>query len=283
MGFLERLRETALERKSIVCMGIDPRLEKIPVKGGTESRITKFYFDILDGVVSEGRGVSALKPNYAYFAQYGFEGLRALEKIMKRGSEHFLVILDAKRGDIGESSRAYAEEIFHFWNADATTVSPYMGYDSVEPFLSHCPEGKGVYVLCRTSNKGSSDFQEWGEKERLYTKVSKKIIDWHTNGIGAVVGATNIKELKEIAGAFNASSKQIPLLIPGVGAQGGSASDVSSALSAINRDNIFIHRINSSGGINYAYEKEKTDDYVGAAIREIRRLDKEIGLGGNTP
>lgn len=278
MGFLETLRETALERKSMVCMGIDPRLEKIPLKGKTEARLVKFYFDILDGILSEGRGVSALKPNYAYFAQYGFEGLRALEKIMKKGKEHFPIIFDGKRGDIGESSRAYSEEIFTVWNADATTVSPYMGYDSIEPFLSRCPDGKGVYVLCRTSNKGSSDFQGWGENEKLYARVSKKIIEWHTDGIGAVVGATNINELKEIASTFNSSGKQIPLLIPGVGAQGGSASEVASALSAINKNNLPLHRINSSGGINYAYEKEKTDDYVGAALQEIRKLDKEIGL-----
>lgn len=278
MGFTERLRKTALERKSIVCMGIDPRLEKIPVKGETEERITKFYSDIIDGLVSEGKGASALKPNYAYFAQYGFEGLRALKKIIEKGKEHFPVILDAKRGDIGKSSRAYAKEIFLFWNADATTISPYMGYDSVEPFLSHCPDGKGVYILCRTSNKGSRDFQETGKDEKLFMKVAKKIVEWHTDGLGAVVGATNTEELNEIATAFNSSNKPIPLLIPGVGAQGGSASEVASTLSKINKDNLPIHRINSSSGINYAYEKEKTDDYAGAAIMEIRRLDREIGL-----
>ena len=141
MGFLQYLQEASERSDSIVCFGIDPVIEKIPVKGSNIGRrITKFYSEILAAVADN---VAAVKPNYAFFAQYGFEGLKAMETLIAAAKKEKLpVILDAKRGDIGTSSEAYSKEVFEAWKADAVTVSPYMGSDSVAPFTSYCSRGK---------------------------------------------------------------------------------------------------------------------------------------------
>ena len=287
--FIEILKKTAEETKSIICMGIDPSIERIPVpEKNREKKILKFYSEIITAAASENALPSAIKPNYAYFAQYGFAGLRALRKVIKLCSSSKLpVILDAKRADTGSSSEAYAKEVFGFWKADAATISPYMGHDSIEPFLKWCKKGKGVYMLVRTSNKGAADFQELNcDGKKLCMKAAEKTVEWHTDGLGAVVGATNTAELSEISSFFAASGKQIPLLIPGVGNQGGSAREVSEVLRKSskssgdgNKGSILIHRINSSSGINYAYERFKTEDYAAAAVKAIKELNAEIGLG----
>lgn len=274
MNFLQYLAKSAKENRSILCFGLDPALERIPVKHSTELSIIKFYFDILDAIEEDSRArISAVKPNYAFFAQYGFDGLRALKVIIDKCKGKWPVILDAKRGDIGRGSEAYARECFEFWGADALTVSPFMGRDSVEPFLRYTKEGKGVYILCRTSNLGARDLQE-----SIYPRIAQKIMKWDEEGIGAVVGATNVGELTEIARMFAHSGKKIPLLIPGVGAQGGSAKEVSSILKKIRKRDLLLHRINASSSISYAYEKKKSSDYVGAALKEIKKLNSEISL-----
>ena len=160
-NYLELLESSARERQSIACFGLDPVLELMPesLMQPREEKIVYFYTQIIDAALSEKQSISALKPNYAFFAQYGFDGLRALKTIIERYSGKLPIILDAKRGDIGKSSEAYANEVFNFWGADAVTVSPYMGYDSVLPFIERCKTGRGVYVLCRTSNEGAADFQ----------------------------------------------------------------------------------------------------------------------------
>ncbi len=279
MGFTELLRQKAAESGSIVCMGIDPVIEKIPVGGkNREKKIVKFYSDIISAAESENLMPAAVKPNYAFFAQYGFAGLRALKKIIKLcRSSKLIVILDAKRGDIGSSSEAYAREAFDFWKADAVTVSPYMGFDSITPFLQYCKNGKGVYMLVRTSNKGAADIQDLpAEGKKLYMRAAEKLVSWYTDGLGAVVGATSTAELHGISAYFANSGKKVPLLIPGVGAQGGSAKEAATILKQLG--DITIHRINSSSGISYAYERFKTDDYASAAVRAIRELNAEIGL-----
>ncbi len=280
MSYTRKLIETAKSQNSVLCLGMDPVLEKIPVKDETEKSIVKFYTDIVDAALGEKAGIGAVKPNYAYFAQYGFPGLRALKQVMEKCKQHYPVILDAKRGDIGTSSAAYAKECYEFWEADCVTLSPYMGSDSLSPFLKYSEQGKGAYVLCRTSNKGASDFQslDVGQKdEPLYMGVARKILEWHRDGTGAVVGATAPEELEKIEWLFADSGKLVPLLIPGVGSQGGSASEVAKMLRGIDPANFAIHRINSSSGVNYAYEKQGTDDYAGAAMREIKKLNSEIG------
>jgi len=258
-------------------MGMDPVIEKIPIEGKPEKVIKKFFSDILDGMASEDVFPGIVKPNYAFYAQYGFSGLRALKDVMEAYQKQgFLVLLDAKRGDIGNTSSAYAREVFDFWKADAVTVAPYMGSDSVGPFIDYCEKGYGVYVLNRTSNKGAVDLQDIeSDGKPVYMKTSENIMKWFRPGTGVVVGATYPKELEEISSYFIGTGKQVPFLIPGVGSQGGSASDVVEAMKKTNNE-LSIHRINSSSGILYAYQKQGNDDYVGAAIKEIKKLNREI-------
>lgn len=278
MSFIDDLKEHAREVKSIVCMGMDPDINKIPLKGGPEERIIEFYLSILDRMVEEDTEPAMVKPNYAFYAQYGFEGLRALKRIISEYKKKGIpILLDYKRGDIGKTSAAYAREAFEFWGADAITISPYMGSDSVLPFIEWCDKGKGVYILNRTSNKGAADIQDLEAGKKVYMKVAERIVDWSRPGTGAVVGATYPKELEEISGFYVQSKKEIPLLIPGVGSQGGAAEDVLKALKDSGNDP-YLHRINSSSGINFAYLKEDTDDYAGAAVRAISKLNKEIGI-----
>jgi orotidine-5'-phosphate decarboxylase len=283
--YSEFLCSSALSSKSILCFGLDPVLEKIPesVAGDITERITGYFSQIIDAtLIPPNPSISALKPNIAYFAQYGFEGLLALEQLMGKYRGKLPIILDAKRGDIGSSSDAYAREAFGVWDADAVTVSPYMGKDSLQPFLNYCqsPENRGVYVLCRTSNQGAKDFQSLyteDGKNRVFLEVADKIAKWGSDGTGAVVGATDTEELEKICWILYDSGKKLPLLIPGVGAQGGSASEVAKVLRTVSAADLPLHRINSSSAISYAYQKAQTDDFVHAALDEIGKLNREIG------
>ncbi|MFA5077193.1 MAG: orotidine-5'-phosphate decarboxylase [Candidatus Micrarchaeia archaeon] len=257
----ETLELNGRKKGTLLCFGIDPVLEKMKCEGGdAKEKIENYYFPIADLLLAENQIVS-IKPNYAYFAQYGFEGLHALKSIIERYKGKLEIILDAKRGDIGKSSEAYAKEAFDFWNADALTVSPYMGSDSIKPFLR---EGKPIYVLCRTSNPGAADFQEKGSPQ-LYELVAQKALEWKT---GLVVGATSdsIKKISSI------TKGQIPFLIPGIGAQGG---DLESVLAAI-KQRPHIHRINASSSIAFAWEKGKSAPEK-AALEEAKKLNSQIG------
>ncbi len=275
MNFPEILEKTAERNGSIACMGMDPVIEKIPLQQkNVTKKIVKFYSEILAAVADK---IGAVKPNYAFFAQYGFDGLKAMETLIAAAKKEKLpVILDAKRGDIGKSSEAYSKEVFEAWKADAVTVSPYMGSDSVSPFIRWCGREKGVYVLVRTSNPGASDLQQLQLKngKTVFMETAAKVVEWHKPGVGAVVGATNIYELRKILELFASTSKKIPLLIPGVGAQGGNAADVAALLRRTT-GNLMLHRISSSSGISYAYE-----DVVGnnaeAAVKAVKELNGEI-------
>ncbi|MFH1520333.1 MAG: orotidine-5'-phosphate decarboxylase, partial [Candidatus Micrarchaeota archaeon] len=242
--------------------GIDPDLRRIEkyIPNATAKDITAFFSEITDKLIAEN-AISAIKPNYAYFAQYGFDGLYALRDILNRYRNKTWVILDVKRGDIGKSSDAYAKEGYDFWGADALTISPYMGSDSVLPFLR---EGKLAYILCRTSNKGAEDFQtNLVEKMPLYESVMDKILEWNC---GAVVGATS-DAIKKLAKKTNG---KVPFLIPGIGAQGGNLGMVLDAI----KDHLPIHRINASSSIAYAFEKGGRP--VDAAVKEAENMNKEI-------
>ena len=279
-SYLELLRDSAKERSSIVCFGLDPDLPQMPHSTlPREERIVQFFSEIIDAALQQSPSISALKPNYAYFAQYGFDGLRALQAIIQRYKGKLPIILDAKRVDIGKSSEAYAKECFDFWNADALTVSPYMGYDSLSPFFERCKAGKGVYVLCRTSNAGAADFQSLNIEggKQLFSEVAHKLEKWHVNGLGAVMGATALDELEAFLWIFYDGRKEVPLLIPGVGAQGASAAETAKLLRSVWSEALPLHRINSSSAIAYAYKKKGTEDYVGAALEEIKRMNGEIG------
>lgn len=223
------------KEETILCFGIDPDIEKLNID---VVDISTCYQDIVDKLIVENE-ISSIKPNYAFFAQYGFEGLYNLENIIQHYKGKIPVILDAKRGDIGKTAEAYAKEVYDFWQADGVTVSPYMGFDSVAPFIR---KEKQVYVLCRTSNPGATDFQESPlNNGLLYEEVAKKAMEWNC---GLVVGATSnsIQKIVEI------TDNKIPMLIPGVGAQGG---DLQMVMETI-RTNPLIHRINVSSAIAFA-------------------------------
>jgi orotidine-5'-phosphate decarboxylase len=165
--------------------------------------------------------------------------------------------MDYKRGDIATSSANYAREGFERWVADAVTISPYMGSDSVIPFLEYTAKGQGTYILNRTSNAGGKDFQnlKLDDGRMLYEAVGDKLIEWSKKypGTGAVVGATSMKELKALAEQY--AEFEIPLLIPGVGSQGGSAVDVMNTLKKAKYD-MKLARINSSSGLTHPWKKD---------------------------
>jgi len=278
MSYVDEVRGRAENVKSIVCMGMDPVMEKIPIRGEPRLAIEKFYLDILKEMNKRNSYPAIIKPNIAYFEQYGVDGLKALKTIISQyKSSGIPTLLDAKRGDIGKTSMAYANSVFGYWVSDAVTIAPYMGTDSVEPFIEWCEKGKGVYILCRTSNSGAADLQDLKvDGVPVYMKLAENIVKWHKPGVGAVVGATYLEELERISRFFVESEKDVPLLIPGVGSQGASAAEVVEVLKKTNND-ILIHRINSSSGINYAYMKKDTSDYAKASIDALESLNKEIG------
>ncbi|MDR1830508.1 MAG: orotidine-5'-phosphate decarboxylase [Candidatus Fibromonas sp.] len=278
MSFTAILESRIAACKNPVCFGLDPVLSLIPAEAGTpEDKIRKFYFDILEEFLRRNIAPAVVKPNSAYYECVSIEAMQVLAEIIATyRKEGMLVILDAKRADIGKSSEAYSKAAFDIYGANAVTVNPLMGSDSVKPFLR---EENGVYVLLRTSNKGAEDFQ----KPELVAAVSQKILEWDNGAVGAVVGATNTRDLTEIANFFSKQKKEIPFLIPGVsipgvpGGQGGDAREVVNAL----REGGFkknIHVLNSSSGLSYAWQASgKPGNYASACADALERLAGSLG------
>ena len=192
-----------------------------------------------------------------------------------------LIILDSKRGDIARSSQNYADEAFSSWKADSVTVSPYMGADSINPFKK---EGKGFYVLCRTSNPGGADLQNQvlENGKPVYMAVAEKIVGWNegSGSVGAVVGATHMKELEDIVSYF--AGNDVPILVPGVGSQGGSAPDVLSSLKKAGYD-ARLCRINSSSGLTHPWKKkakEAPENWLDLSLDNISKLISECTIDG---
>ncbi len=208
--FVSRLLDAARRNRSLLCVGLDPDPAKLPVKD-----VFEFNRAIIDATADL---VCAYKPNLAFYEALGIRGLQALKKTVDYIPGDIPVIGDAKRGDIGNTAIAYARALFGYYKFDAVTLNPYLGYDSVEPFLDY--KGKGVFVLCRTSNSSASDFQDLEDNfgMKFYQSVALRARDWNTAGnVGLVVGATSPEELREI----RKLCPEMPLLIPGIGAQGG--------------------------------------------------------------
>jgi orotidine-5'-phosphate decarboxylase len=214
MNFTEKLSDATEKNDSLLCIGLDPDPELMPGR----LSILDFNRAIIDATRDL---VCAYKLNFAFYEAFGSEGFDALKHIVDYIHNEIPVIGDAKRGDIGNTARAYARAIFSGLGFDAATVNPYLGFDSVEPFIEY--QDKGVFILCRTSNPGSADFQSLncsmdGETTPLFQMVAARASQWNEFGnIGLVVGATYPEELKLI----RQSHPDMPLLIPGVGAQGG--------------------------------------------------------------
>lgn len=257
MSYLEKLAERTQQQKTFVCVGLDVDLDKLPVQFKNDSDpVFAFNKYIIDQTKDF---TAAYKPNMAFYEMYGIKGLQSLYKTIAYIPKNIPVILDAKRGDIGNTSKAYAKAAFEDFQADAITLSPYMGVDSVSPFLEYAD--KFAYILCLTSNKGSADLQ----KPDLYKKVAGKINDWNTQykNCGAVVGATNDTEIAELR-AIMATAQ---FLIPGVGAQGGDLDKTVRRAATANKAGFLI---NSSRGIIYAEnpaaEAEKLQKEINAVL-----------------
>ena len=223
MTFLEQLQGAERQNGSLLCVGLDPEPNKFPAgMKGDASKIYDFCAQIVDA--TSDLAIS-FKPQIAYFAAHRAED--QLEKLMahiRRNAPHVPVILDAKRGDIGSTAEQYAKEAFERYGADAVTLSPFMGRDSVQPYLRY--RGKGAFLLCRTSNPGGDDLQAQAlaalpGQPRLYEHIAQLAqTAWNDNGqLGLVVGATYPQDLARV----RALAPTLPLLIPGVGAQGGDA------------------------------------------------------------
>lgn len=261
MIFLDMLGAAERQNNSMLCVGLDPEPAKFPgALKGDASKIYDFCAAIVDSVADLA---SAFKPQIAYFAAHRAEGqLERLMDHMRRTAPHVPIILDAKRGDIGSTAEQYALEAFERYGADAVTLSPFMGFDSVAPYLKY--HGKGAFLLCRTSNPGGDDLQNQRlasieGQPLLYEHVARLAQGpWNLNGqLGLVVGATYPAEIERV----RAVAPTLPLLIPGVGAQGG---DAASTVRAGWRPGGPII-VNSSRAILYASSGE---DFAAAARRE---------------
>ena len=264
MTVLDMLRDATARNDSMVYVGLDPEPSLFPAAfQGQAHKIYDFCAAIVDATADL---VCAFKPQIAYFAAHRAEDqLERLMQHMRASAPHVPIILDAKRGDIGSTAEQYAREAFERYGADAVTLSPFMGFDSVLPYLQY--PGKGAFLLCRTSNPGGDDLQA----QRLASVPGQPLVyehlaqlaqgPWNKNGqLGLVVGATYPAEIERV----RAIAPQVPLLIPGVGAQGGDAA--ATVRAGWRPDGPII--VNSSRAILYA---SNGADFAAAARHEAQR------------
>jgi orotidine-5'-phosphate decarboxylase len=264
-NFLTRLERACAAARSLLCVGLDVDPNRMPV-----ADVFQFNQAIVEATADL---VCAYKPNLAFYEALGLSGLKDLERTIKyirQEAPHTIIIGDAKRGDIGPSGEAYARAMFQFWGFDAVTVNPWGGRDTLTPFMED--ERRGVFVWCKSSNPGSVDLQDLpiasaGELEMVYQHLAQEVQKWNLKGnLGLVVGATYPQQLAEVRRACPA----MPLLIPGVGSQGG---DLETAIrNGIDRQGRRAI-INSSRGVIYAAFGL---DFARAARQEASRLRDTI-------
>ncbi|MDI6732004.1 MAG: orotidine-5'-phosphate decarboxylase [Candidatus Margulisbacteria bacterium] len=262
MNFREKLKQSSKKNNSLLCVGLDVDLSKIPSHFiNQEDPIYLFNREIINATKEL---VCAYKPNMAFYEMHGIYGLQALIKTTELiNTLQIPVILDGKRGDIGNTSAAYAKSAFEVFGADAVTVAPYMGEDSVAPFLEY--KDKGIFVLCLTSNHGSADFQTADQEKPLYRLVAEKVKQWDTNNnCGLVVGATNPAALQEIRAIVG----EMPILLPGVGAQGGEVEACVNFGADKNGENIII---NASRSIIYSASPREAAAKLRDEINNFRK------------
>ena len=266
MNFIDMLARAERQNQSLLCVGLDPEPARFPAgMAGDAGRIFDFCAAIVDATADL---VIAFKPQIAYFAAHRAEPqLERLIAHIRSAAPQVPVILDAKRGDIGATAEQYALEAFERYGADAVTLSPFMGFDSVQPYLKR--EGKGAFLLCRTSNAGGDDLQNQRlagvpGQPLLYEHIASLAQGaWNTNGqLGLVVGATYPGEIVRV----RALAPRLPLLIPGVGAQGGdAAATVRAGWRAEGGKTVAPIVVNSSRAVLYASGRA---DFAAAARAE---------------
>ncbi|MBU6436455.1 MAG: orotidine-5'-phosphate decarboxylase [Betaproteobacteria bacterium] len=278
MTFLQQLDDARQHHASLLCVGLDPEPARFP--GPWRGDASKIY-DFCAAIVDATNDVAcAFKPQIAYFAAHRAEDqLERLIAHIRRFAPRVPVVLDAKRGDIGATAEQYAKEAFERYEADALTLSPYMGFDSIEPYLKY--DGKGLFILCRTSNPGGSDLQSLAVQmpdagaPKLYEHVARLAAGpWNRTGqLGLVVGATFPAEVARV----RALAPNAPLLIPGIGAQGG---DLAATVAAGRDARGAGMLINSSRAILYA---SSGADFREAAHAEALRTRDAIAACLSTP
>jgi orotidine-5'-phosphate decarboxylase len=260
-NFIERFQQTLRERQSLLCVGLDPDLQKLPANlpRSAEGLVT-FCKEI---IAATHDFAAAFKVNFAFFEALGKPGWAALEAVAAALPDGVIKIADAKRGDIGHTAQMYAEAIFRQLPFDAMTANPYLGEDAAQPFLDDA--AKGVFFLCRTSNPGSSDIQKFPDRTRpLYLHVAAQVREWNKNGnAGLVVGATHPRELQQARKA----SPDLPFLIPGIGAQGGDLETAVRVGATISGD---LAIINASRTILYADAGKDFSKSAAAAAEKMR-------------
>mgnify|MGYP006089728787 FL=1 len=257
-----RLSEVIKTKRSHLCVGLDMNPEAMGSPGTTLDELKNHAFKVID---STSDLASAFKPNLAFFERWGSKGFKWLEELMDYFSDDLIIIGDAKRGDIGNTAKQYAYSLFTHFNFDAVTLSPYMGKDSISPFIENAE--KGVFILCRTSNPSAIDLQNQLIKtEMLFDKTAQLCVEWNeNNNVGIVVGATAPKEISRIRD----QAPNIPFLIPGIGAQGG---DLKQSMLDGNKNGDAL--INISRGISFSGDLSKkairnaAKDYL-SQMREI--------------
>ena len=268
MKFIDKLLAASRQNRSLLCVGLDPDPGLMP-----EVNFAEFNKAIIDATSDL---VCAYKPNFAFYEALGIDGLKLLQETVEYIPANIPVIGDAKRGDIGNTAKAYAQALFVAFGFDAATVNPYLGFDSIEPFINY--EDKGVFILCRTSNRGAMDFQDLADVggRPLYKAVAQKAGEWNVHGnIGLVVGATYPQELKEI----RRLCPEMPLLIPGIGAQGGDLELVVKDGVDANREKAIIA---VSRQVLYASAGEDFAQAARCAAQELRdRINNVVSqIGG---
>lgn len=262
--FTSRLKAIQSERRSVVCVGLDPDPSRLPAHLGEDPLVATRTF-CLEIIRATRETACAFKFNFAFFEALGSKGLDILSESVAEARNHALTVADAKRGDIGNSASFYASSVFADLGFDSVTVAPYMGRDSVEPFLQHA--GTCAFILARTSNPGGEDFQRMEIAGKpLYEHVARSAADWASPlpaEAGLVVGATDLDALAHLRRIL----PDTPFLIPGVGAQGGAPAAVMKA----NAGGPVL--VNSSRGIIYASQDR---DFAAAAAQAARQLADEL-------
>lgn len=266
LTFHARLRQVWASTGSLVCVGLDPTLDRLP---DGIARTPEGFLEFAQAIVNATAPyVSTFKPQAAHFGSVGGEAVLAeLIRWIHGTWPDRVVVLDAKRGDIGSTAERYAVEAFERYGADAVTVNPFLGNESIEPYLEH--PGKGVIALCRTSNPGSDWLQLQPTGDPIYLQIARRACDWNrSENVALVVGATWPQEMEKVRRAIG----DMPILVPGVGAQGGRIDAVIAAGSDSAGAGLMI---SASRSILFASSGE---DFAAAAAQEARRMRDEINL-----
>jgi len=261
-SFATRLSEQINKKNSHLCIGIDISPEGLGDKSTDLSKLIDHSLKVIDSTIDLA---TCYKPNLAFFERWGADGFKWLEKVVDRIGNNSIIIADGKRGDIGNTAKQYAKSIFDYFGFDAVTINPYMGSDSIKPFIENSE--KGVFILCRTSNISAAELQDLEvENHKLYEQVANLAVELNTNdNIGLVIGATAPSEIEKIRGI----APNLPFLIPGIGAQGG---DLEKSMKYGNYNGIAI--INISRGISFTGDMSSKEIRKSAQnyVNEMREI-----------